>query len=331
VGLADNTPTISVVIPTTLRKSITKTISSLLKQEESKKILIEVVVNPIATNKKLLQKLQRNKKIIVRLHPEEYSTAEQSAFHAAATSGSDWIWIIGDDDLAAEGSIAHIINLIENREVDFWLLNCLLDFAGVPLKYYEIGPEKIQIARSFDMWKKLGFLTTLTTLSCFLIRRDVIDLEIFEEFHDIQGVYSHSFSMPAMLSDSLVGVTNMACVIRNEQSSKEIGASLQRYTEAKGRQLDSLWIEGVVALGEKLSKLTKIPFDQLMEYREIEIIKDPNNSYTSQGGLKFLISTTREVAFQRLLMRSEISPSLESTLGPSNPGLIFSGPIRITV
>jgi hypothetical protein len=181
------------------------------------------------------------------------------------------------------------------------------------------------------MWKKLGFLTTLTTLSCFLIRRDVIDLEIFEEFHDIQGVYSHSFSMPVMLSDSLVGVTNMACVIRNEQSSKEIGASLQRYTEAKGRQLDSLWIEGVIALGEKLSKLTKIPFDQLMEYRKIEIIKDPNNSYTSQGGLKFLISTTREVAFQRLLMRSEISPALESTLGPSNPGLIFSGPIRITV
>ena len=331
MGLIDNTPRLSVVIPTTLRKSITKTISSLLKQEESAKILIEVVVNPIARNDKLLQKLQRNKKIIVRLHPEEYATAEQSAFHAAATSKSDWIWIIGDDDVAAEGSLAHIMQLIENCEVDFWLLNCLLDFTGVPLKYYEIGPEETQIARSFDVWKKLGFLTTLTTLSCFLVRRDVIDLESFEEFHNIQGVYSHSFSMLAMLKDSLVGVTNMACVIRNEQSSKEIGESLQRYTEAIGRQLDSLWIEGVIALGEKLSSITKIPFDRLMQYREIEIIKDPNNSYTKQSDLKFLVSTTSEVAFQRLLRRPEISPSLEVIFGPSNPGLVISGPIRITI
>jgi hypothetical protein len=331
VDSIDNAPRISVVIPTTLRKTITKTISSLLKQKESEKILIEIVVNPIATNEKLLKKLQRNKKIIVRFHPDEYATAEQSAFHAAATSESDWVWIMGDDDLAEEGSIEHIIHLIENYQADFWLLNCMLDFAGVPLKYYEIGPEKTQIARSFDVWRKLGFLTTLTTLSCFLIRRDIIDLKTFEEFHDIQGIYSHSFSMLAMLRDSLVGVTDMACVIRNEQGSKEIGDSLQRYTEAAGRQLDSLWIEGVIALGDKLSKLTNIPLVRLMEYREIEIIKDPNNSYTSQDGLKFLISSTREVAFQRLLSRSEISASLVTTLGPSNPGLVFSGPIRITI
>jgi hypothetical protein len=327
----DNFPRISVVIPTTLRKSILKTISSLLKQAHSEKITIEIVVNPIGRNDQLLRKLQRNKKISVRFHSKEYMTAEQSAFHAVATSESDWVWILGDDDLAADGSIAHIIQLASNNEVDFWLLNTLLDFTGVPLKYYEIGPAEIQVARSFVVWQKLGFLTALTTLSCYLIKRDNLNLAIFEEFHEVQGVYSHSFSLLFMLKDSLVGLTNTACVVRNEQSSAEIADSLRRYTESKGKELDSLWVEGVVALGEKLSSLTKVPFDQLMQYREIEIIKDPNNSYIRQNTLNLLISSTRDVAFQRLNQRSQIDSILKVKLSPSDPGLIITGPIRISL
>jgi hypothetical protein len=258
-------------------------------------------------------------------------TAEQSAFHAVATSESDWVWILGDDDIAADGSIAHIIQLACNDEVDFWLLNCSLDFEGVPLKYYEIGPKEIQVARSFAVWEKMGFLTTLTTLSCFLIKRNIVSGGGCEEFHDIQGVYSHSFSLPAMLKDSLVGITNTSCVVRNEQSSEEIANSLLRYTRTKGKDLDTIWVEGVVALAEKLSTLTEIPFEQLMQYREIEIIKDLNNSYTSQNSLRFLVSTTQEVALQHLAQRLEIDPILEARLGPSNPGLILTGPIRITL
>jgi glycosyltransferase involved in cell wall biosynthesis len=322
---------ISIVIPTILRNSIFKTISSILNQENGNKVLIEVVVNPISKNVKLLKKLQNDNRISVRTHLQAFSTAEESALHAAYSSKSDWIWILGDDDIATEGSISHVIGLVSNLETDFWLLNCNLNFQGVPLKYYDVGPKTIQISRSFDLWRKLGFLTATTTLSCFLIKREALDLNIFQEFNEIQGIYSHSFSLLAMLRDSLVGITNYACVDRNEQGANEIGASLLRYAEMNGRSFDSLWIEGVIALAEKLSEITRIPFDELMSYREIEVIKEANNSYVKQSDLKFLVSSTREVALQRLSQRPDQSPLLSRKLGVSNQGLVLSGPIRISI
>jgi hypothetical protein len=322
---------ISIVIPTVLRPTIFKTIESLFEQKDIDRVKVEVVINPLFVDKKILKKLGRIKGIIVRFHKGEYLTAEQSAFHAVATSTSDWIWILGDDDIAAPGSISHILDLVNNSDIDFWLLNCSLKFDQVPLKYYEVGPSRIQIARSFDVWQKLGFLTALTTLSCFLIRKRVLDLKLFEEFHKIQGVYSHSFSLLAMLQGSLVGITDRACVIRNEQGSEDIEKSLRRYSNSIGRDFDSLWIEGVIRLAEKLSHLTNIPLSTLLDFREIEIVKDPLSSYIIQSDISFLVSSTKEVSYKRLMLRSRISSSLKEKLSGGSPGLILKGPIRISL
>ena len=209
--------TLSVVIPTTAsRHSIFKTIQSVYSAASESNFKIEVVVNNLNGDERILERLSQDTRIELRFQPQIRETAEASAFWAAYTSDSDWIWILGDDDLATPESLTHVVNLIKLCAADFWLLNVKLFYNRKVQEYYRIGPEPIQTCSATRLWKRCGFFSVTTTLSCFLVKRSCIDIKLFEEFHQVQGIYSHSFALLAMLKDSQEGATDFFCVLRNE-------------------------------------------------------------------------------------------------------------------
>jgi len=310
---------LSIVIPTTgSRDSIFKTIESVHKSIRSLDVKIEVVVNRLRSNESILEQLNCDKRIVLRFHDVIHDTAESSAIWAAYTSSSDWIWLLGDDDLATDGSIDHIIHLTSKEDASFWLLNVLLVFEHTPFEYYRIGPKPVQVSDATTLWRKCGFFSVLTTISCFLLKRSSIDIDLFEEFNEIQGVYSHTFALLAMLNTSQVGVTDFFCVIRNEETIENIRNSLSQYAKSRGIELNSIWTTGAQKLFELLSEKIEVPLLELVNYREIELIKSKEDSYVTNSDIQILISNSKSVM-------DRVSSSLVSQ------NLIFSAPVRISL
>ncbi len=324
---------LSVVIPTTAqRQSIFKTINSVFEDVDfSRMAQVEVVVNSLEPNAKIINRLAADKRIHLRFSDRFHETAEASAFYATKTSSSPWVWILGDDDLVAKGAIAAIEKLTEYDQVDFWLLNVKLKFDQIPIHYYRVGPSKIQISDSIEIWKKLGFFSALTTLSCFLIKRDILNLDIFNEFHEIQGIYSHSFSLLSMLRNKKAGITDSVCVIRTEQSEMQVAKALQSYCNRKNISLDEIYTTGALKLFDLLSIKLGVPRDDLLDFREIEIIKESRNSYVRDSDLQLLVSTSRNT-IQRWCSHCAQPETEGYNLKRRNQGsesLVLVGPIRI--
>jgi hypothetical protein len=327
---------LSVVIPTTARRyEIFETISSVLDQVNSFPwITIEVVINPLGNNKQIVKRLLASENIETRFHPRPFETAEASAMWAAYTSKSDWIWLIGDDDEALTGSIDHVAELIKNDEVDFWLLNLLCVFDQLPVEYYRVGPRLTQVSSSIDLWKKCGFFSTLTTISCFLIRRETLDIDLFEEFHDIQGIYSHSVSLLAMLYKSKAGMSDFFCVQRKEGNAEDILNSMQSYVVSRGIDSDYIWTRGAHDLLNHLARKIDFPIEKLLNFRELEIVKDNKNSYIRSGDVTILVGTS--AAF--ISRFASASDKYDEYFGNDwlesqvlTPPLAFPAPVRITI
>jgi hypothetical protein len=327
---------LSVVIPTTARRrTIFLTINSILKERDvGNELSIEVVINPLNSNKEIVNQLLAMSGITIRFHDKPYETAEASAMWAAYTSSAEWVWLIGDDDIAMPGSVPHIKDLIKEKRVDFWLLNLLCTFDQVPIQYYRVGPRPIQIGTAFDLWQKCGFFSILTTISSFLIKREILDMNMFEEFHDIQGIYSHSVSLLAMLKNSQVGMTDYFCINRNEENAEDIFASMQSYIDA--REIDDMhiWTTGAWSLLNHLAEKIDYPIGELLNFREIEIIRDPRNSYLKSNDMSVLVSSSgalmaRHVSDSRALKNFFDISWLNQEM--SKPHLIFSAPVRVTI
>ncbi len=317
---------LSIVIPTTAaRFSIFKTIDSVCNSIPNSGVKIEVVVNKLRSNKNILERLRLDPRIELRFQNEIHQTAEASAIWAAYTSTSDWIWLLGDDDLATLGSVNHILGLLKFKDVDFWLLNVLLVFNRIPLEYYRIGPKSIQMCSAHKLWERCGFFSILTTISCFLLKRSVIDIELFSEFHDIQGVYSHSFSLLAMLKNSQVGATDYFCVTRNEEIAENIADSLSSYTNFKNVDLSYIWTTGAKGLFQLLSEKIDIPVSELINYREIELRKNSNNSYLKSSDIEILVSRSHSV------MDRFNAENVHNVKSANTQELIFTAPVRISL
>jgi hypothetical protein len=283
---------LSVVIPTTAKRfSIFTTIDSIFESTQGFDVKVEVVVNNLASNKKILDQLLCDNRIMLRFHDDVHDTAEASAMWAAYTSNSDWVWLLGDDDLASSESIKHILYLISIEDIDFWLLNLLLIFDVLPVEYYRIGPKPIQTSNAIRLWERCGFFSILTTISCLLIKRSILDIDLFEEFHKRQGVYSHSFALLAMLKNSQVGTTDFFCVLRNEEPPESIEKALSSYSASRKVNLNSIFTSGAIDLFELLSQKIDLSLRTLLNFREIEIIKIPMNSYLRKSDVNILVSS----------------------------------------
>ena len=298
-----SSPKLSIVIPTTLqRTSILGTVES-LKQAMTLGIRVEVVINNPEPDPVLKSRLEEFEYVDVRMSSKTWPTAEASAMSAAYTSSADWVWILGDDDVATTSAMTHILTLISSNVADFWLLNIQLRQV-VLLDYYRVDPETC-ITSVQDAWGKMGWISITTTLSAFLIRRSVIDWKLFLRFHSIQGIYSHSFSLFCMLLGKQVGLTNHICVDRHESESEEIGKSLEHYQLSLGRSRNYTWTTGLRKLIREASKISGIPKRTLWRFEESEIVKPPGETNADGTPFSILIGPTLSV-----FLRHKIRPGI---------------------
>jgi hypothetical protein len=308
---------------------------------------VEVVVsiNPLGFETEgaasVLDALKAIPNLRIEIQPSPRSTAESSAMNSIGFAQNDWVWFVGDDDNLSKNAITEILLMID-KPVDFWLLNCVLNYlSGFSSKYYEVGPRREQVGLGKDLFKKFGLVSATTTLSCLVFRKEIVDLDFFNELHDLQGIYSHSFFLFACLYNRSVGVSDLPLVQRTEGTSVEIKLGLQKYVKSKGVPFYSIFTTGLLALIEEVSKKTGIGVGEILEYRELEIIK--NLEIVSNKTHRILVNRLGDFMLGFTLTALESSPILDAKLlkvqrelneygfRVRGQGLVMAAPVRVTL
>ena len=306
---------------------------------KNQRVWIRVVVNSkgdLTTNQqKRLEKLKKIN-VVIDFHKNYMPTVELSALTALSTCASEWVWLLGDDDMLADGAITHVSNLIENKQVAFWLLNFTPVLEKSKLSYIDIGPCDIQFSNSVAVWRKLGFVSATTTISCMLIRKNIVNIADFKKYHRVSGIYSHSVYLLSALRKFNSGLTNYHCVVRTEERPADIALSLAKFTNSPiDGEANSFQIEGLLNLLKNLSKDLNIPLKELLEFREIELIK--NESFGTQDQ-KVLISTTgdfiRRALENRIISvgpRRSDSRLIQQVASKNRSQLVLTTPVRVSL
>ena len=269
---------ITIVIPTILRDSVVRTVKKCARLAKKSNGLarVAVVVNcpqPNIQQQKTIRRLRRIKGVDIYLQEKFRVSAEQSAIHAAGFAKTNWIWFMGDDDIPSKGSLNHLGILINRSDADFWLLNCNLRVGSRTVPYYQVGPKPIQTSTGIILFERLGLISATTTLSCWLIKRELVDAKQFEQFHDVMGIYSHSFWLLSALHSKRAGLTDYKCVERNEEKPEAIAQSLTKYTATIGEEITYIWGAGLESLVAKACQVTGISQEQIWKFRELELYK----------------------------------------------------------
>jgi hypothetical protein len=336
---------ISIVIPTILKPGVLNTVKSALNITRGTSILIEVVINPLHASssafKEVEKKLLEIPGILIRYHEQIHVSAESSAMYACESSSSEWIWILGDEDIPTAAAVPHLLNLAEDINSNFFLLNAGWIFNSNPISFYQVGPDEIQIATAEQFFNKLGFISITPALSCWFIRKSIINLKKFEEFHSVFEIYSHTFALMSFLYPGKVGISNTVCVLRKEGNAHEIANSLASVTTGKKLHVSTIWIEGLLALASRLSIETGIDLRKILDSREIEMVK--KDKIVEQKDLQVLVSTTLGViqrAYQVRVLTKGIRNDFNSGIFPNyaewrsllreeTPSLLYPAPVRI--
>jgi hypothetical protein len=332
---------LSIVIPTVLRPSVIETANRCAMFANDPRVEVVVSINPLAFTSQdadvVHQTLLKIPNIRIEIQSSPRFTAESSAMNSICFAGNEWIWFLGDDDHLSPHAIEHVLLLIENP-VDFWLVNCTLNFpSGYSSKYYSVGPNREQVGLGKELFQKFGLVSATTTLSCLVIRKKVVDLNFFNELHSIQGVYSHSFSLFACLFSRKVGVSDMPLVNRAEGTSEQIQASLQSYVESQSRPFHTIFTTGLLSLIKAVSERTGMPMLEILRFREIEIIK--NIEIVSDATHRVLISSLGDFILAAVRATPILDPNLtvvekeiyESGFRGNGQGLVMSAPVRVTL
>jgi len=341
--ISENQNTLTICVPTLLNRDslfeCVKSVQSQLDFRENQRIWIRVVVNSkgnfTINQQKRLEKLKKMN-VEIAFHKNYMPTVELSALTALSTCESEWVWLLGDDDMLADGAITHVRDLVENKQVAFWLLNFTPVLEKTKLSYIDIGPRDIQFSDSVAVWRKLGFISATTTISCMLIRRNIVNIADFKKYHHLSGIYSHSVYLLSALHKFNSGLTNYHCVVRTEERPADIALSLAKFTNSStGGGAYSFQIEGLLSLLRKLSKDLNISLKELLEFREIELIK--NESFGTKDQ-KVLISTTgdfiRRAIENRIISvgpRSSDSKLVQQVASKNRSQLVLQTPVRVSL
>ena len=302
--LADDGCLLSVVIPTLVRPTLVDTVAAFRDQIDqdwpggrgAPEIL--VVVNPLGgfsdTQHDTLRACQRLGARIEH-HPRVMHSAEESALAAANRADSTFIWLFGDDDRPLPGSLRNVSTVLRQDSPDAVLLNVELGVERFSLsRYYRLAAPPEQASTGLTVWKHLGFLSATTTISAWVLRRDLIDLATFERYHDISPIYSHSFYLFSVLHDRQVICTDDVCLIKQEEEIAEVQERFDALALGEGRHPLFSWTAGVMDLARAASLDTGIPVDELLASHELEVIRD-SRVRGENGRPAVLHSTTRQI------------------------------------
>lgn len=150
------------------------------------------------TEKVAMQLSEKYECVRYKMQVRESFSAEESAYLALCElkreGDTDFFWLFGDDDVAAQDACAKIYGALEAKH-DFVLAGLSVVADGVDeVEYYSMTSSGVSYTNGIDLFRDFGLVTATTTLSCLSGRLSALDLDFWGEILSLSPVYSHSFS-----------------------------------------------------------------------------------------------------------------------------------------
>lgn len=133
---------------------------------------------------------------------EENSGADPNIYNCYTSANSDYVWVIGDDDLLEHGILPKVITCLKNEKPS------LIIFSGCPLNDLEIFENYQDLANKY-LKKDIRLLLCHTLISDNIIKTELFDKEAAK--NNLEDLYGH---MHGMLNNCITG-NNRIILIKN--------------------------------------------------------------------------------------------------------------------
>ena len=236
----------------------------------------EIVISDNSDNNDSYEKCKPFSDIGVKYfkHEKIWPTAEESVFNSVKFCSGKYIWILGDDDYIKDNSIEYLINILKSSDESFFLLNC--DVLNLENKIVEYLPSNkngiVKYDNGVDFFSEFGIISATTTMSCLVIKKDIIDIKVFNLLSSISPIYSHSTSLFCFLYDKKCGfIKRILLTYRLNDMTKEQQSLANAYDEScfdnHGQTI------GILKLISEASRITSIPIKKILQFNEPQLSK----------------------------------------------------------
>ena len=219
---------LSVVIPTLGRSELLETIEQLLTLPLDGHEF-EVIVGGNGTESHdLLEEIEARfsssiQNLQICKFDEFVATAEENAYRAMRLAVGNHIWLLGDDDLLLRNGLIEICSFAKSN------------FAGVFFNYRQMTSNaqilpnapfmSSGMSRSLsfaDLVSRLGIQSVPTGFGRFLIRRDLVDFDLWQQIIKESGaLFSHVLAFAFFLQDEEIIWSNTPVLIYRQSSYHE--------------------------------------------------------------------------------------------------------------
>jgi len=203
-------------------------------------------------------------------------SAETSLFNAIKFANYDYIWCFGDDDIPGIGSIAYLLNIIDDQKPSFILLNTLIKLPATSktFPYLEVDIEPIYFKNTKDLFKQFGLVTATTTISCLVLKKSNFNINIALKLAGISQVYSHSSAILISYHNLPAVFIRIPLLTYRQNLADDEEKRFSNFCKEKGIIPESLFTSGLIGLIKIISSHTQISFKEFSMFTEHELRKD---------------------------------------------------------
>ncbi|KSB88845.1 hypothetical protein AS593_03660 [Caulobacter vibrioides] len=224
-----------------------KSIFAAIKHADADEAVRVLVVDDYSTEDIawVIEPYLKKPNFLFRMQKEKCGNAELSFLSAVGSVGTEYTWLLGNDDIVSQDSIAHILKVIEGGKYGFILLNPQILKVTQNRDFLALNStsESVVYDRTEDLFYDFGFVTSTTTFPCLVFKTDPV--VAFHEEHRLTAiatVYSHTFTFFAALRDQpalflslpIVGFTLNERLEEQVKLQKQAPAGVQFYHQSLG-------------------------------------------------------------------------------------------------
>lgn len=177
------------------------------------------------------------------------NTAEENLRFAIGHASGTYVWLLGDDDIPDPSVFPTLLSLVEGNSFDFLLFNSRgISNDGIEFTLQKVPCINTSWASSLkDFVVHDGFLYTLAGFSTVVFRRSELDLSVFDDYLNIEKIYSQVMTFIHCFSGSKFLFINLPLVkYRRNQYAEQATGHWEKYAINNQKFHMYYWTVGLI-------------------------------------------------------------------------------------
>jgi glycosyltransferase involved in cell wall biosynthesis len=277
-----NLPKLTILIPTRNRaKLLAECLQSVVRSiDRAKQHGVTGVVVVVADNfskdntREVAESFRSRGDVTYHKQVDSWPTAEESLFHGLDFVESDYVWSLGDDDLATEDAVERVMTALASP-FDLIILNMLMKSKGRSHTLYRMPYPSIAYAKGEDLYRDLGLIAVTAAVSSLCFRKSVLLAKVdWRLFQKTSPIYSHTLTFLLAFRDRPCAALDEPCVIYSVNEAADESRRVANVAKLAGHASFHPYSVGLITLINEAAKQSGLPISEFADFEEINLRKD---------------------------------------------------------